>query len=92
MFNLFKRATHVVTRPAIIGFTTHGCQAQIWEFDFAGKIVGSRNTDRTQHYSHEFYHLVHVCVSNSDRYKEGSIVEIPAWYCHKKEGMIVYVE
>ena len=90
MFNLFKRATRVITIPAIIGFTTHGCQAQIKEFVFAGKIIGSRNTDRTQYYSHEFYHLVLICVSGSKRYEEGSIVEIPAWYCHKKDGLLVY--
>lgn len=90
MFNLFKRATNVVTRPPIIGFITHGCQATIKEFVFAGKIVGSENTDRTQYYSHEFYHLVKIIVSNSNLYKEGEITKIPAWYCHEKDGILVY--
>jgi len=92
MFTLFKRAANVVTKPAIICFSTHGCQAQIKEFLFAGKIVGSEDTDSTKYHAHEFYHLVHVSVSLSDRYKERTIVKIPAWYCFEKDGVLVYEE
>ena len=90
MWNLFKRATKVVTRPTIIGFITHGCQAQIKEFVFAGKIVGSEDSESTKYYSHVYFHLVEIIVSNSDHYKEGTVVKIPAWYGLNKNGIIVY--
>lgn len=79
-----------IWKTSIIGFRTSGCQGTIKEFDFFGVIIDTEDCARTKWYAHEFYYLVKVVVSHTDRYKEGPTVKIPSWYCLKKDGVIIF--
>jgi hypothetical protein len=90
--NKLKRLFLLFTNRPLISFTSHGCQGQILEYQFSGVIIGTKDTDRTRYYSHEFMYIVKVTHSLSERVKENSLVDIPAWYCIDKKHIIIHID
>jgi hypothetical protein len=85
----FKKIVDPMIGKTVIRFTTHGCQAQIHEFDYIGKIIEPAYPlkDKTK----KFYKVeVLKCGSTEKRDKNlpFDFIEVASWYLQKLDENI----
>lgn len=81
--NIFKRLIDPMIGKTVIHFSTHGCMAQIEEFDYIGEIVDTtypRYCDGKKFYK--------VSVFKKGNNSEREFEEVPSWYLQKIGGNI----
>ena len=80
-FKVLKKAFDPLIGKTVIHFTTHGCQAQIHEFDYIGKIIEPAYPleDKTK-----MFYKVEVLKCGSAEKRDKNLpfyfTDVPAWY------------
>lgn len=71
----------------VIHFTTHGCMAQIHEFDWIGKIVG---TEYPTHCDGKMFYKVKVLKDQRGESRDNNVKNefelVPSWYLQDLGG------
>jgi hypothetical protein len=83
IFKILEKFADPMIGKTVVHFTTHGCQAQIHEFDYLGTIM---DITYPKEKAKKFY-KVEVLKYGSAEKRNGNLpfefIEVPSWYLQK---------